>query len=267
MITALSFALATQIAAIPPALPQDPGPERREAAAALFPREPYVSEYSWGISIAAAKLSEETLSERGANAYDRDFRLSDRLAVRAKAAADPLIDEAIRCVAEPIAQRLYVPDLKALKAFAASAEGRNFWSYYMASLPWQACFTRPVRNYLAPYLDADLAAVIAETSPNGPLLPGEAPHASSEPSPGETLLAHFSAASWAEVISRHDGNLVSRDRVRSVACVGLEATHMLCAWEQRVGGSWLKTSQYADISLTHGAIRLIGDREARPRGD
>lgn len=264
MISALTLALATQIAAIPPALPEDPGPERRAAAAALFPREPYVSEYNFGISIAAAKLSGETLAARDLNAHDRDFRLSDRLNARAKAAADSLIDEAIKCVAEPIAQRLYVPDLVALKAFAASPEGRNFWSYYMGELPWQACFNRPVRAYLASYLEEDLAAVIAET-PSGSIASsgGPIPYAS-EPPAEETLFAQLAGSSWAEAISRHDGGPVARNGVRRVSCIGLETTYMLCAWEQRIGSRWLKRSQYADISLTHGPIRLIGDRMADP---
>lgn len=163
MIVAIAFDLLLQVAPVPPALPQDPGPERRAAAADLFHREPYVSEYSWAISIAASRLSGDILTERGLNLYDRDFRLSDRLIARAKAAPDGMIDEAIRCVAEPIAQRLFVRDLKALKVYAASPEGRNFWSYYLANLPWVDCFTRPVRTILAPYVDADLAAVIAET--------------------------------------------------------------------------------------------------------
>ena len=163
MIPALVLAAAIQVVPIPPALPEDPGPERRAAAVALFPREPYISEYSWGINIAASRLSGEVLTQRGVNLYDRDFLLSDRLIARAKAAPDGIIDEAIKCVAEPLAQRLYVPDLVALKAYAASPEGRNFWSYYFSTLPWRACIDGPVRAYLEPYVEADLAAVIAET--------------------------------------------------------------------------------------------------------
>ena len=113
--------------------------------------------------MAAARLSGEVLNERGANLYDREFRLYDRLSARALAAADPLIEQAIQCVSEPIAQRLSVPDLVALKAFAASSEGRNFWAYYLYNLPWTDCFDRPTRLYLAPFLDKDLGAVIAET--------------------------------------------------------------------------------------------------------
>lgn len=163
MLGTLAFTFAFQVAPIPPALPQDPGPERRAAAAALFPRDPYVSEYSWGISIAAAQMSGDILTQRGENLYDRDFRLSDRLTARAKAAAAPIIDEAIRCVAEPMAQRLSVPDLIALKNFTASPEGRNFWSFHLANQPWHACFRGPVRTYLAQFVEEDLAAVIAET--------------------------------------------------------------------------------------------------------
>lgn len=163
MIAALVSTLSLQVAPIPPALPQDPGPERRAAAAALFPRQAYTSEYRHGMNMAAARLSGETLNARGVNLYDRDFRLSDRLAARAIASPDALIEQAIHCVAEPIAQTLSVPDLLALKVFAASAEGRNFWSLYFRNLQWMACFDRPVRAFLAPYVEEDLAAVIAET--------------------------------------------------------------------------------------------------------
>lgn len=159
---AVSVALAIQVAPIPPALPEDPGPERRAAAAALFPRQAYISEYSHGMNMAATRLSAEVLNERGLNAYDRDFRLSDRLIARVKAAPDDVIDQAIKCVAEPIAQRLYVPDLVALNDFAASPEGRNFWSYFFYNQPWIACFDRPVREYLAPYIEEDLDIVVAE---------------------------------------------------------------------------------------------------------
>lgn len=163
MFTALALAATLQVASIPPALPQDPGPERRAAAVDLFSTDPNTSEYGWAIAIAASRLSGEVLTERGANLYDRDFRLSERLLTRAKASSSEIIAAAIRCVAEPMAQRLYVPDLVALKAYAASADGRNFWSFYIVNQPWQACFNKPVRDYLAPYVDEDLAAVIAET--------------------------------------------------------------------------------------------------------
>ncbi|QTC92811.1 hypothetical protein [Brevundimonas goettingensis] len=165
MIAALAFALGLQVAPISPALPQDPGTERRAAAAALFPRQAYTAEYHHGMNMAAARLSAEVLNARGVNLYDRDFRLSDRLAARAIASPDALIDQAILCVSEPIAQRLGVPDLLALKAFATSPEGRNFWSFYFSNLQWIACFDRPVRLYLAPFVEEDLAAVIAETPP------------------------------------------------------------------------------------------------------
>jgi len=163
MIAALIFTLSLQVAPIPPALPQDPGSERRAAAAALFPRQAYTPEYRHGIKMAAARLSGETLNARGANLYDRDFRLSERLADRAIATPDALIDQAIQCVAEPLAQRLSVPDLLALKSFTASVEGRDFWSFYFNNLPWIDCFNRPVRAFLAPFIEEDLAVVIAET--------------------------------------------------------------------------------------------------------
>ena len=163
MITALVSVLSLQVASIPPALPQDPGPERRAAAAALFPREAYVSEYSWGINIAASRLAVDVLTERNLNLYDRDARLSDRLIARVKAAPDPVIEAAIRCVSEPIAQSLFVADLIAFKSFAASPSGANVWNYFFQNQPWDACFQRPVRTYLAPFIDEDLAAVVAET--------------------------------------------------------------------------------------------------------
>ncbi|RYG82265.1 MAG: hypothetical protein EON59_14285 [Alphaproteobacteria bacterium] len=164
----LALIVAIQVAPIPPALPQDPGPERRAAASALFTRQSFDFEYNHGLNMAAARLAEEVLTERGLNAYDRDFRLSDRLADRLKASPDAIVDEAIRWVAEPLAQRLYVPDLAALKDFAASSEGRNFWSYFHANQPWIACFNRPSREYLAPYLEEDLAIVLAETTTHNP---------------------------------------------------------------------------------------------------
>ena len=163
MFAAFTLALSVQVASIPPALPQNPGPERRAAAAALFAREPYRSEYSWPINIAASRLGADVLTARNANAYDRDARLADRLVSRARAGSEQLMDEAIRCVAEPIAERLSVPDLLALKAFASTPEGRNFWTYFVGSQPWQACFDPPVRVYLEPHIEEELAGVIAET--------------------------------------------------------------------------------------------------------
>lgn len=163
MIAELVSALSLQVAPIPPALPQEPGPERRAAAAALFPRQAYTSEYRHGMNMAAARLADEVVNARGVSLHDRNFRLSDRLAARAIAAPDALIDQAILCVSEPFAQRLSVPDLLGLKDFAASPEGRNFWSFYFSNLQWMACFDRPVRVFLAPFIEEDLAAVIAET--------------------------------------------------------------------------------------------------------
>ena len=163
MIVALVSTLALQVPSIPPALPQDPGPERRSAASALFNPDPNTSENSWGLQIAASMFAGDVLSERNANAYDRDALLSDRFIARVRAAPAPLIDEAIRCVAEPLAQSLYVPDLEALGHFARSSGGRRFWDHYVQSQPWQACFAIPVRRHLERYVEDDLAAVITET--------------------------------------------------------------------------------------------------------
>jgi hypothetical protein len=157
--------LTIQTAAIPPALPQDPGPERRTAAAALFDADPYAMENSWGLQIAASLFAGEILRERNLNSYDRDARLSERFVARVKASSGPIIDEAIRCVAEPLAQSLYIPDLITLRRFAASPDGRAFWNHYVHTQPWQACFTLPVRRYLEAHVEDDLAAVIAETPP------------------------------------------------------------------------------------------------------
>lgn len=162
MIPVLYLALTLQVAPVTPSLPADPGPERRLAAAALFERSPHTFEYSAGISVAASRLADETLAERNANKADRAHRLSDRLIARTRAAPVSMIDEAIQCVAEPLAIRLDVSELIDLKAFASSAEGRSFWAYFVATQPWLACFTRPVRTYLAPYFEEDLAAVMAE---------------------------------------------------------------------------------------------------------
>lgn len=163
MLTILLSAGALQVAAIPPALPQDPGPERRSAAAALFDPDPIASETNWGLRIAASMFAGEVLSERNANAYDRDARLSERFIARVKAVPGPVIDQAIRCVAEPLAQSLYVADLDALGRFARSPDGRPFWRHYVQAQPWQACFALPVRRHLEPYVEEDLEAVIAET--------------------------------------------------------------------------------------------------------
>lgn len=163
MWSALALSAVIQVVSIPPALPEDPGPERRAAAQALFRREAYVSENNYGISIAASRLAGEALTARDAQAYDRDFRLSDRLIARAKAGSEQIIDEAITCLAEPIAQRFSVQELSALKAFISTREGQSFWMYHVRFEPWQHCFNEPVRKYLAAYVEQDLAAVIAET--------------------------------------------------------------------------------------------------------
>lgn len=163
MLTILSLAFTVQTAAIPPALPQDPGPDRRTAAAALFDADPSISENSWGLQIAASMFAGEILRERNLNSHDRDARLSERFIARAKASPGLIIDQAIRCVAEPLAQSLYVPDLITLRRFAASPDGRAFWKHYVQTQPWQACFALPVRRQLEAHVDEDLAAVIAET--------------------------------------------------------------------------------------------------------
>ena len=163
MLSILWLAAALQVAEIPPALPQDPGPERRSAASALFDPDPNAMENSWGLQIAASRLAGEVLSERNANGYDRDALLSERFIARVKAAPGPLIDEAIRCVAEPLAQSLYVPELEALGRFGESSDGQLFWKHYVQTQPWQACFASPVQRHLERYVDEDLAAVIAET--------------------------------------------------------------------------------------------------------
>lgn len=163
MLSILWLAATFQVASIPPALPQDPGPERREAASALFDADPNVSENSWGLQIAASRFAGEVLSERNANAYNRDALLSERFIARVRASPGPLIDEAIRCVAEPLAENLYVQDLEALGSFAGSPGGRAFWKHYVQTQPWQACFTLPVRRHLEGHVEEDLAAVISET--------------------------------------------------------------------------------------------------------
>ncbi|AQR63140.1 hypothetical protein BZG35_16900 [Brevundimonas sp. LM2] len=159
----LTLFLSMQALSIPPALPDDPGPERRAAAQDLFGREPYVSENSYGISIAAARLAGEVLTARDAQAYDRDYRLSERLGERAKVGSEIIIDQAIACLAEPIAQRFTLPELVALKTFISTREGQSFWMYHVRFQPWVECFSEPVRSYLGPYVDQDFEAVIAET--------------------------------------------------------------------------------------------------------
>lgn len=163
MLTLLSLALTVQTAAIPPAPPQDPGPERRAAAAALFDADPSASENSWGLRIAASMVAGEILRARDLNSYDRDARLSDRFTSRVQASSETVIGQAIGCVAEPLAQSLTVAELIALRRFAASSDGRSFWRHYVQTQPWQACFAAPVRRGLEAYVEDDLAAVVAET--------------------------------------------------------------------------------------------------------
>ena len=163
MLSTLLLAFAFQAVTIPPALSQDPGPERRSAASALFNADPVASENNWGLQIAASRFAVEILSERNAIAYNRDQLLSDLFIARVKAASGPLIDQAIRCVSEPLAQSLSVPDLEALGRFSKSPDGRPFWNHYIQTQPWHACFALPVRRQLAPFVEDDLAAVIAET--------------------------------------------------------------------------------------------------------
>lgn len=123
----------------------------------------YINENNYGISIAASRLAIEALSARDAEPYDRDSRLSDRLIARAQTASEQIIDEAITCLAEPIAQRFSIPELLAFKAFFATNEGKAFWMYHVRFEPWEFCFNGPVRKYLADYVEQDLAAVMAET--------------------------------------------------------------------------------------------------------
>jgi hypothetical protein len=160
LVLALAHALVGQ--SIPPPLPQPPTPEALAAAAALFPREPYTSENSWGISIAAAQVADEALNARGVNSKARNFALSDRLRDLAKQDQAKIIDEAIRCVAEPWARKLSIPDLEALKTFIATPSGRRFWMFHMQGEPWQFCFKEPVARSLAPVLDAEVRKVVAE---------------------------------------------------------------------------------------------------------
>ena len=81
-----------------------------------------------------------------------------------------------------------------------------------------------------------------------------------EPPAEETLFAYLPLSVWAQTLSRGGGVTVRQDDIRQVACVGLESTYMLCAWEQRVDGEWLRLSQYADVSQVDTApVRLIGE--------
>jgi hypothetical protein len=162
MVLALALGLAIAGQPISPALPKRPSPEEIEAAVALFPREPYTFENSGGISIAAAQVGGEALDARGARTTERDFALFERLQTLARRGEVQIIDEAIRCVAEPWAQKLSIADLQALKAFIATPPGRNFWRAHMQGEPWQFCFKGPVAKYLSPVLDAEVDKVIAE---------------------------------------------------------------------------------------------------------
>lgn len=84
----------------------------------------------------------------------------------------------------------------------------------------------------------------------------------------ETIFAYLPPSVWAQTLSQSDRSIVRKDDIRPVACVGLESTYMLCAWEQRIEGEWLRLSQYADVGQIDGApIRLIGEREPAPRSD
>ena len=81
----------------------------------------------------------------------------------------------------------------------------------------------------------------------------------------ETQFAQLAPSEWARALSSAGGDAVSPKRIRSVTCVGLETSYMLCGWEQRFGVQWRRLSQYADISQTNGQpILLIGERHAGP---
>lgn len=161
MFAALISALTIQ--SIPPALPEPPTADRLVAAERLYSSDPNTSENSWGISIAAAQVAGEALTARNAQAYDRDFLLSDRLRKIAKEGQAEIIHKAITCVATEWAQRLSLADLEALRTFIQTPSGRNFWLVHVQDEPWQACFRGPVEAYLAPHLEAEISAVITAT--------------------------------------------------------------------------------------------------------
>jgi hypothetical protein len=79
------------------------------------------------------------------------------------------------------------------------------------------------------------------------------------PSPPETetLFAQLAPGEWATALSAAGYKTVSPKHVRSITCVGLQTTYMLCGWEQRVGARWRRLSQYADVSRTAGGLMLI----------
>jgi len=69
-----------------------------------------------------------------------------------------------------------------------------------------------------------------------------------DPPAEETLFAHLAPGSWAGALSTEGDSPIASADVRRVTCVGLQPSHMLCAWEQRIGGRWRRLSQWADIS-------------------
>jgi hypothetical protein len=162
MVLALALSLAIAGQSIPPPLPKRPSPEELAAAAALYRREPYGSENSWGIAIAASQIGGAALDARGARTSARDFALAERLRTLARRDEVQIIDAAIGCVAQRWAQGLSVADLEALKAFIATPAGQNFWRVQLQDEPWQACFKPPVTKALAPVLDAEVDKVIAQ---------------------------------------------------------------------------------------------------------
>jgi len=110
-------------------------------------------------------------------------------------------------------------------------------------------------------ISAIAVAFVLLGTPAPPVLTQDAIEAPGE----ETLFAYLPPFAWAQVISKADERSTRTEDISPVTCAGLETTYMLCAWEQRVDGEWLKLFQYADISQVDGLpIRLIGERQADP---
>jgi len=80
------------------------------------------------------------------------------------------------------------------------------------------------------------------------------------PSDQELIRAIISPDRWAATLTTFDNRPVASKDVRRVSCVGLEATYVLCTWDQRVGRTWRNYSQYADISQENAPRLLPGDR-------
>jgi hypothetical protein len=69
----------------------------------------------------------------------------------------------------------------------------------------------------------------------------------------------ISPAGWATALATGTGLFVAAKDIRTVNCVGLDTSYVLCGWQERFGATRQPRSRYADVSQKDGrAVRLIG---------